>query len=164
MCSSLARFRWFPLVASGVFLHVGAGSARAQEPDAAKLEIGHVLAAQAEAWNAGDVERFMDGYARSPALRFASGAEITYGWRETLERYRQRYPDRAAMGTLAFTDLDVSVLAPDAAVVFGRWRLHKAATAADTSAEPHGLFTLVFRKGDAGWRILADHTSAAAAP
>ena len=98
----------------------------------------------------------MAGYAKTPALRFASGGAITYGWQETLDRYEQHYPDRAAMGTLTFSDLDITVLAPDAALVFGRWRLKTE------QGEPNGLFTLLFRKSDAGWRIVADHTSAAA--
>ena len=59
------------------------------------------------------------------------------------------------MGTLVFSDLDTTVVAPDAAVVFGHWRLK------NVKAEPHGLFTLLFRKTDAGWLIVADHTSKA---
>ncbi len=82
---------------------------------------------------------------------------MTRGWQETLDRYKQRYPDRAAMGSLTFSDLDITVVSADAAVVFGRWRLITA------KGEPNGLFTLLFRRTDAGWRIVADHTSAAPA-
>lgn len=88
-------------------------------------------------------------------MRFASGGEVTRGWQETLDRYKQRYPDRTSMGTLVFSDLDTTVLTPDAALVFGRWRLRRA------KSQPHGLFTLLLRKTGAGWRIVADHTSAA---
>jgi ketosteroid isomerase-like protein len=49
----------------------------------------------------------------------------------------------------------VSALADDAALVFGRWRLQRE------KDEPSGLFTLVFRKTPAGWRIVHDHTSSA---
>ena len=135
-----------------------AGSAPAQETTDTKAQIEQVLAAQAAAWNRGDLVAFMDGYARISGLRFASGAAVTYGWQETLDRYLQHYPDRAAMGTLTFSDLDTTVLAPDAALVFGRWRLKI------DKGEPNGLFTLLFRKTEAGWRVVADHTSAAAVP
>lgn len=124
-------------------------------PGADKAQIEHVLTTQADAWNHGDIDGFMEGYAKLPTLRFASGGTVTYGWQETLARYKQHYPDRAAMGTLAFSDLDVNVLAPDAATVFGHWRLKTE------RGEPNGLFTLLFRKTEAGWRIVADHTSAA---
>ena len=134
-----------------------AAQALAQQPDpvAAKQRIEQVLADQAKAWNSGDIENFMDGYARSPDLRFATGGTVTRGWQQTLDRYKQRYPDRAAMGTLTFSELDTTVLSPDAAVVFGRWRLKTV------QGEPNGLFTLLFRRTDAGWRIVADHTSSA---
>ena len=97
----------------------------------------------------------MQAYAQIDDLRFASGGTVTYGWQPTLERYRQRYPDKAAMGSLVFSDLIVTELASDAAIVFGRWQLERAA---DT---PHGLFTLTLRKTPAGWRIIFDHTSSA---
>jgi uncharacterized protein (TIGR02246 family) len=111
------------------------------------------LAAQADAWNRGDIEAFMAGYAPGDDVLFASGGDVTRGWREMLMNYQERYPDRAAMGVLLFSDLDVDVLAPDAAVVFGRWRLLRDVD------PPHGVFTLVMRKIDGAWRIVQDHTS-----
>jgi hypothetical protein len=59
------------------------------------------------------------------------------------------------MGTLAFSDLEVDLLAADAAVVLGRWRL------SGLEDEPHGLFALIFRKIDGAWVIVLDHTSSA---
>ena len=59
----------------------------------------------------------MAGYWNSPDLRFASGDSVQRGWQQTLERYRQRYPDRAAMGTLSFDELHIQVLSRDWALV-----------------------------------------------
>src|SRR6266404_2787602 len=42
-----------------------------------------------------------------------------------------------------------------AALVLGRWRLKRA------NDEPHGTFSLLFRKTKTGWRIVHDHSSAA---
>ena len=115
---------------------------------------------EAEAgWNAGDLERYMDCYWRSDSLRFAGGATVNTGWETVLASYRRTYPDRAAMGRLTFFDLEVTVLADDAAVVFGHWRLDREGEAAEDA--PHGLYTLVLRRFDAQWRIVHDHTSAA---
>lgn len=96
----------------------------------------------------------MQGYAQSDSLRFASGANVQRGWKAALERYKKSYPNKAAMGTLTFSDLEITTLAPDAALVLGRWKLHRE------KDEPEGLFTLVFRYTASGWRILHDHTSA----
>ena len=123
------------------------------DPQTVAAAVLQVLDAQVEAWNEGDVEGFMDGYVRSEELRFTSGGEVRRGWRNTLERYRQTYPDRAAMGTLAFEELDVRVLSEHAANVFGRFRLTREADA------PTGLFTLHFERHGERWLIVADHTS-----
>ncbi len=119
-------------------------------PAETEAQIERVLSDQAKAWNAGDIDRFMEGYAKVPGLRFASGGTVTRGWQETLDRYKQRYPDRAAMGTLTFSGLETTVLSADAAIVFGRWRLQT------DRGEPNGLFTLVCRRTDAGgsWRTI----------
>ena len=117
--------------------------------------IRSVLEAQAAAWNRGDVEAYMDGYDRSPKTEFVGGDSITRGWQQVLDRYKQKYDSREKMGTLTFSDLEIKVLSADAALVLGRWRLKRA------NDEPHGTFTLLFRKTKAGWRIVHDHSSSA---
>ena len=120
-----------------------------------KTAIREVLDAQAAAWNRGDIEAYMDGYDRSPNTEFVGGDTITRGWETVLDRYKQRYNTREKMGTLTFSDLEFTILGKDAALVLGRWRLKR------TSDEPHGTFTLLFRKTKVGWRIVHDHTSSA---
>jgi uncharacterized protein (TIGR02246 family) len=114
-----------------------------------------VLDAQVAAWNRGDIEGFMDGYARSPDIVFISGDSLTHGWQTVLDRYKKGYDTREKMGTLAFSELDVKVVSKDAAVVIGRWQLTRAG---DT---PKGRFTLIFRRTGQNWRIVHDHTSSA---
>ncbi len=123
------------------------------DPQVIAAAVLDVLDAQVEAWNDGDIEGFMAGYLRSEELRFTSGGEVRRGWRHTLERYRETYPDRAAMGSLAFEDLDVRVLSEHAAMVFGRFRLTRE------SDEPTGLFTLLVERHGEQWLIVSDHTS-----
>jgi ketosteroid isomerase-like protein len=115
--------------------------------------IKSVLSTQQAAWNKGDIDTFMRGYWKSPNVRFISGDKITTGWNETLARYHQRYPTRDRMGQLTFSDLDVTMLGPESALVVGRWKLLRAG---DT---PHGVFSLTFRKIDGNWVIAVDHTS-----
>jgi len=111
---------------------------------------------EAEAWwNDGSIEGYMDAYWKSPKLRFVSGGKVTYGWKQAFEGYLKRYPDSAAMGRLVFSDLDITVLSNDYALVYGAWRLERE------NDQPHGLFTLLLRQFDEGWRIVHDHTSGA---
>ncbi len=113
-----------------------------------------VLQQQVEAWNQGNIDAFMDGYARTDSLRFASGGAVQTGWQATLDRYHRTYPDRAAMGTLTFDLRAVRVLSAQWAVVFGGYQLERA------EDRPAGLFTLLFEKRPEGWCIVHDHTSA----
>lgn len=124
--------------------------------DIDRSEIKETLRNQARAWNDGDIDGFMNYYWQSEDLRFASGGEINKGWDVTIARYKSRYPDKAAMGELAFTDLDVDILSPNDALVFGHWRLTRA------NDSPNGLFTLHLKKIDRRWKIVSDHTSSSA--
>ncbi|HTR51593.1 MAG TPA: nuclear transport factor 2 family protein [Kofleriaceae bacterium] len=113
-----------------------------------------VLHAQQDAWNHGDLDAFMAGYAHIPELVFTSGGKIRHGWQETYDKYRAKYGgDRAGMGHLDFEVLGVQSLGADGAVVLGRWKL----TATPNAAA--GVFSLAFERTPAGWRIVHDHTS-----
>jgi ketosteroid isomerase-like protein len=121
----------------------------------ASAEVRAVLERQVREWNAGNLAGFMETYAKSDRTRFASGGDVSLGWQTVFDRYKKRYGDRAAMGTLVFESVDISMLTPETALAFGRWRLKRAAD------EPSGLFTLIFRKTSGAWHIVHDHTSAA---
>lgn len=114
-----------------------------------------VLLAQQAAWNDGDIDGFMRGYWRSDRLRFASGGSVTMGWQATRDRYHARYNNRAIMGTLTFSGLEVDLLSADAAVVHGRWELQRDAD------QPSGLFTLVMKRVDGDWKVVSDTTTSA---
>jgi uncharacterized protein (TIGR02246 family) len=126
-----------------------------EQPQSSVAEIQSVLTSQQDAWNRGDVDAFMNGYARSASTVFVSQDEVSRGWETVRDRYRVKYSDRTKMGTLNFSEIEVTMVSPDAAVVLGRWRLKR------TNDEPHGRFTLMFRRLPEGWQIVHDHTSAA---
>jgi uncharacterized protein (TIGR02246 family) len=118
-----------------------------------KADIEAILTKQAAAWNRGDIDAFMDGYWKSDELTFSSGGETTRGWTQTKDRYKQRYATREQMGTLTFSQLEVTMLGDSAALVLGRWHLMR---------EPMpvgGNFTLVFRRIDGNWVVIHDHSS-----
>jgi uncharacterized protein (TIGR02246 family) len=129
-------------------------AAAEQSPNSVS-QIQSVLNAQQDAWNRGDIDAFMNGYARSASTVFVSEDEVGRGWETVRKRYQEKYSDRTKMGTLSFSEIEVTMLSPDAAVVLGGWRLKRA------NDEPHGRFTLVFKRLPEGWRIVHDHTSAA---
>ena len=143
-----------------IFYTLGAAmvSAAPAQTQNATAQIRSVLRAQQDAWNRGDIDGFMNGYARSASTVFVSEDTIRRGWETVRERYRKKYSDRAKMGRLTFSDLEITLLSPDAAVVLGRWSLKRA------NDQPHGRFSLIFKRLPEGWRIVHDHTSAAPQP
>jgi uncharacterized protein (TIGR02246 family) len=147
------------MVSTAIFAALLQGSVRAQtesKRDSKTIAaVRTVLDAQRDAWNRGDIEGYMDGYARSADITFVSGDTITRGWQTVHDRYQKNYDSREKMGTLTFSDLETSVLSNDAAVTIGRWHLQRA------NDQPHGRFTLVFGRTRQGWRIIHDHTSSA---
>ena len=129
---------------------------RAVPPDeaaAVAADIRALMEQQSDAWNDGDLVTFVSDYLDSPRMRFVSGGSVRYGTEDVLDRYRRTYPDRAAMGRLTFTDLDVRILSEEYVFVFGRYNLER-----DNDA-PTGLFTLLFERTPEGWKISHDHTS-----
>ncbi len=119
--------------------------------------ITSVLMRQQDAWNAGDIEAFMDDYVKSDTLRFTSGVNVRYGWDAALDRYYTNYPDRDAMGQLTFSDLKVDVLSSEWAMVFGSWYLVRGGEYEDIG----GRYTLLMHHEAQGWKVLYDHTSQA---
>jgi hypothetical protein len=121
-----------------------------QPPEAAE-EKKKVIAFQQEAWNEGDIEKFMEGYWKSDSLLFI-GKTIRHGWRATLERYKQTYPDREAMGLLQFDVRQLVRLSDDTFLLTGQYTLIR------TSDQPSGLFTVIFKLKGGKWVIVYDHT------
>ena len=117
--------------------------------DTLRAELAALLAAQAADWSRGDVPAFASIYAEDATFVAPSG--MTQGRAALVERYRKRYPDRAAMGTLALELLELRPGGESTASVVARWTL-----AYPDKAAVSGLTLLVFHRLPAGWRIVQD--------
>jgi ketosteroid isomerase-like protein len=120
-----------------------------------------VIAAQVTAWNRGDIPAFMRAYEDSPSTTFI-GATVRKGYQPILDRYRKAYTSHDQMGTLTFRDMDFRLLPGSCgkvefAVVTGRFHLDRKAKG--EAKKDDGIFSLVWRKGPHGWKIILDHTS-----
>ncbi len=116
-------------------------------------EIRSILHRQTLNWNKGDVTSFMQGYWKSDSLMFIGKSGVTYGYDNTLQNYKRNYPDAAHMGKLSFQIIKVEKLDASNYFVVGKWMLKR--TVGDVS----GHYTLLFRKINGQWVIVADHSS-----
>ncbi len=154
--------RWFSGVVLGCCLMAGGGvTVRAQNgatltvlPHDA-LEVVKVLTAQERDWNAGRLDAFLDGYKHAPETTFV-GTGVQHGWDAMAAHYRASYPNRDAMGALSFSDLEPRLLDERFAIVTGKFSLERSRKAGGNA---NGVFSLIFEKTDAGWKIILDHTS-----
>jgi ketosteroid isomerase-like protein len=150
-----------------VLLCLGSSLARAAQPPSAapqtpdETAIRAAIQAQADAWNHADIPAFMQAYEDSPDTTFI-GLTLRKGFQPILQRYRENYTTREQMGTLTFNDLDIRLLPggcgkAEIALVTGKFHLQRAAQG--EAKKDDGIFSLVWRKGPQGWKIILDHTS-----
>ena len=116
-------------------------------------EIRNLLSRQTQAWNAGDIDGFMQTYWQSDSLMFVGKEGVTWGWKNTLEHYKKSYPGKAAMGELSFDIIKLKRLSDQYYFVVGKWMLRR--TAGDLS----GHYNLLIQKINGEWKIIADHSS-----
>ncbi len=143
------RYRWI----TGVTLLCFITAFAAAQPKDEKA-VRAVLQLQTTAWNQGNIDAFMQSYWKSDSLLFVGKSGPTYGWQNTLEGYKKRYPDTTAMGKLQFTLLQVKPLGTEFYFVLGKFHLQR------TIGDLSGIFTLLFKKVNGQWVIISDHTSA----
>jgi peptidoglycan/xylan/chitin deacetylase (PgdA/CDA1 family) len=132
----------------------------------ARSGVEALLKTQSDAWNRGDLETFTSVYAEDAS--FLSPTGLTQGRQQVLERYRRRYPDKKAMGTLT---LEILEARPAQGVEFtmlgdarpsrvqglsvaARWRLAYPDQPDKKTAE--GLTLLVLRPRGDSWEIVQD--------
>lgn len=125
------------------------------QTDASQFEkVKKILARQQEDWNKGDIPGFMEAYWKSDQLQFGGANGITRGWQQTLDGYKKRYPNKAAMGKLTFVIKDMTRQSRKVISLTGSWELERE------HDRPGGHFLLIWRKIKGEWKIVVDHTSA----
>lgn len=113
-------------------------------------DIQAVLKAQRLAWSKNNIEEFMEGYWKSDSLKFYGSNGVTYGWENTLNRYKKAYPSKDHTGKLSFKINDISKITDGAYYVLGEFHLKREVGNAS------GFFMLVFKKINGEWKIIAD--------
>ncbi len=108
---------------------------------------------QKDAWNNGNLEKFMQTYWKNDSLMFIGKSGVTYGWQNTLNNYKKGYPDTVAMGKLSFDILHLKKLSGSYYSLVGKWFLTRSI------GNVGGHFTLLFRKIKDKWLIVSDHSS-----
>ncbi|WP_109485973.1 YybH family protein [Occallatibacter savannae] len=142
-------------------LRPAADAQTSSAPASDEAQIRAAIQSQTDAWNRADIPAFMQTYEDSADTTFI-GQTLRKGYKPILERYQKSYTTRAQMGTLTFSDIDIRLLPSgcgksEIALVTGKFHLNRTEHGAATKDD--GIFSLVWRKGPHGWKIILDHTS-----
>jgi len=137
--------------------------AHGRREDEVRRQVAAALDRQVQAWNRGDLDGFVSVYAEDAT--FVSPSGLTHGRQAVLDRYRKKYPDKAAMGTLSLVPVETRLswgiegsmngdaIAGDiqGVSIVARWTL-----AYPDKPPASGLTLLVLRPFGEGWAIVQD--------
>lgn len=118
-------------------------------------KVKKLMTTQSEAWNQGDIDGFMQTYWKSEKLQFIGSKGVTYGWQNTVDRYKKSYPSKEAMGFLTFDIINMDKRSRKVISVVGKWHLKRGENLGDLE----GHFLLILKKIKGKWLIVADHSS-----
>lgn len=106
-------------------------------------------------WNRGDLHAFLNVYNPSTSTIYISSAgQILHGIETINQRFYSQYPNTAKMGHLVNSDVTIQMLSDNYATVEGKWHLTR-----HPDEDVGGVFSLLYKKTDQGWKIQLDHTS-----
>ena len=126
----------------------------AASPKSDKAAILNVVEQMEGAWNRGDFRGYMAGF-KNPDVVFVSGGKFQQGWQGTLDHYVRDYGGSAERrGQLHFYNMKIDLLAPDAAMLIGQYRLVRGTRITE------GVNTRLFKKFHDRWLITMNHVSA----
>jgi len=120
-----------------------------------ELDVIKVLLKQEAAWDHGDIDGFMEGYKDSPDTLFINNL-IQRGFSGMKADYHRNYPNRETMGQLTFSELEVHPIDEKVAVCVGKYKIERSKK---NGGNAESIFSMVFEKTDAGWKISVAHTT-----
>jgi ketosteroid isomerase-like protein len=120
-----------------------------------ELDVIKVLLKQEAAWDRGDIDGFLEGYKDSPDTLFINNL-IQRGFAGMKADYHRNYPTRETMGQLTFSELEVHPIDDKVAVCIGKYKIERSKK---NGGNAESLFSMVFEKTEAGWKIVVAHTT-----
>ena len=110
---------------------------------------------QEEAWNEGNLEKYMSHYWKSDSLQFIGKSGLNKGWKKTLDNYKKSYKNKEEMGTLKFDNKSIEIIGEQTIFVIGEWDLKRQ----DSLGDLKGMYSLVWQQKNGKWVITTDHSS-----
>jgi uncharacterized protein (TIGR02246 family) len=120
-----------------------------------QLQVVKIVLAQEAAWNKGDLEGFISHFKDDPDTLAVLGARAR-GLATIRNAFRTNYPNREAMGTIGYSDVEARELGENFCLATGKYRVERSKKAGGAA---EGTFTEVFEKTPTGWQIIFSETT-----
>ena len=120
-----------------------------------QLEAVKIVLAQEAAWNRGDVDAFLSRFKDDPETQIMMGNSVR-GLEKIHAAFRLNYPNREAMGTIGYSDVEARELGENFALATGKYHLERSKKA---GGSVDGTFTEVMEKTPEGWMIIFSETT-----
>jgi uncharacterized protein (TIGR02246 family) len=127
----------------------------ADDEQSSARQVYLLIMGQVSAWNSQDIEGFMAAYWKSPKLVYLDDGEQVFGWDQLYANYQNGFADRSLMGYLEAQRVKVQMLEADMAYVLLWWDM----MIGRPRSKVVGTSTLVVRRLDGEWKIVAAHTT-----
>ncbi len=143
------------VVAAWVALHrISNPPQRPTDPAQVRREVLAVFEQGARAWNAGNLDGFMDTYLPDSETTFITKTKVLHGVAAIRNVYAARFAPGARRDSLRFQNVEIDILAPDVVNAIGWYVLMRG-----DSITERGPTSLVMRRVSGRWRIVHDHSS-----
>jgi uncharacterized protein (TIGR02246 family) len=120
-----------------------------------QLEAVKIVLAQEAAWNKGDLDGFLSHFKDDPETQVILGVSAK-GLANIRSAFRVNYPNREAMGTIAYSDVEARELGENFALATGKYHLDRSKKGGGPA---DGTFTDIVEKTPKGWQIIFSETT-----
>lgn len=115
-----------------------------------QLDVTKVVLAQQHAWNDGNLDEYLKYFKDAPDTTVMLNAPV-HGLEAIRNSFRTNFPNKATMGTLEQTEVEVRELGENFALATGRYHLNRGKK---EGGPVDGTFSEIMEKTPAGWRII----------
>jgi uncharacterized protein (TIGR02246 family) len=122
--------------------------------DSARATIAAMLTRSATHWNRGDLTAFVADYDSAMTTTFIGSKGLLRGTDAIKAAYAPRFAPGGVRDSLSFENIEVDLIAPDAANVIAYYKLMRK-----DSTVARGPTSLVMRRKKGVWKITHDHSS-----
>ena len=121
----------------------------------AAQEVYAVVLHQIDAWNAHDIEAYLNTFENSPSMVAVEDGAVITGWQDLHEKWLRAFHDRDVMGRAAASRVRIKMTGLDTAFVLSHYTI-------SFGQSPHvvvGVDSSTMRRTNGVWHVIYAHTT-----